>query len=126
MSNYDSSKLATPPEYDEAGERAHDEDCACDECREDGYCDEEPDGYDPFAPSLEELERDAMSACLYTLARNLRDASALCAAFWEGWEENEHHRLYAMHGYRTDQAWRPGINLTNPTCARPAGNGETK
>jgi hypothetical protein len=50
---------------------------------------------------------------LATLAHNLAWAASLCEAFWQGWEEREHHDLYSSHGYRTEQDWRPG-------CQRPA------
>lgn len=62
--------------------------------------------------------RDGIVEAARILARNLRDAGALCAAFWEGWDQREHHDLYSAHGYRTEQNWRPG-------CGRPTpGNGE--
>lgn len=58
---------------------------------------------------------------LRTLATNLAVAGGLCAAFWEGWEQREHHDLYSKHGYRTDQDWRPGCALT--TRQPPEGEG---
>jgi hypothetical protein len=48
-----------------------------------------------------------------TLTHNLAIGAALCSAFWEGWEQHEHHDLYSAHGYRTEMDWRPG-------CGRPA------
>jgi hypothetical protein len=60
---------------------------------------------------------ESMSFAFDNLARNLRDAAALCAAFWQGHEQREHEQLYSNHGYRTDQDWAPG-------CGRPVKGGE--
>jgi hypothetical protein len=51
---------------------------------------------------------------LECLAANLRIAGALCAAYWEGWEQHEHHQLYSAHGYRTDSQWMPGCGRSCP------------
>ncbi len=61
---------------------------------------------------------------LDNLARNLRDAGGLCAAFWQGHEQREHERLYSDHGYRECDDWYPGHAIGSTPAIDAAREGE--
>ena len=56
------------------------------------------------------LSRFLRDQMLDRLGANLAAAGALCAAYWEGWEQREHHDLYGQHGYRVDEGWQPNAS----------------
>jgi hypothetical protein len=143
MKGYDSWKLATPPEYEEAcpGDGAcHGCVVWCDRCGDVGdtcnasrcdvhrcqECNEirRPQDRDHWTYVCEVCEAPDPVAMLAMyretardLAHNLAVGAALCEAFEEGWEQCEHNRLYAAHGYRMEQVWKPG-------CGRGLGGRE--
>lgn len=111
MRGHDQRKLVTPPEYDgdlrDKPTCPHGEDALCDDCVDDEY---------------HRTSTGQLWFRLSCLARNLAIGGALCRA----WDQGYWTCFDGMHDVPVEliePRWEPGCNI-DPTCARPAGNGE--